>query len=109
MRSRRTCGNWKLPPTVNWKLHAVFALVRHEAYNEDTSLRIKRSQRNRFVNGRVFQFTVFGSIKPPGAKSDNDVRKNPAAEPIRGSTPEAGERCFLRRSCGLARGNRCPR
>jgi DNA invertase Pin-like site-specific DNA recombinase len=66
----------------NWRLNASFATIRHEMYNQDTSKRIKRSQQNRFVQGGVFQFEIYGYIKPPGAKNDADVRKDPDAEVI---------------------------
>jgi hypothetical protein len=56
--------------------------MRHEAYNKDTSNRIRRSLRNRFQEGSVFQFPLYGYIKPAGAKGDADVSKDPAAEPI---------------------------
>jgi hypothetical protein len=65
-----------------WRLHAFFAAMKHEQGNKDTSLRIKRTLRNRFVQGGVVQFTIFGYIKPPGAKSDDELQKDPAAESI---------------------------
>ena len=66
----------------DWRLHAFFAAMKHEQSNKDTSLRIKRTLRNRFVQGGVIQFTVFGYIKPPGAKNDGELQKDPAAEAI---------------------------
>src|SRR5262249_15587203 len=66
----------------DWRLGSFFAVMRHEAYNKDTANRIRRTLRNRFSQGGVIQFIVFGHIKPPGAKSDTELRKDPAAEPI---------------------------
>ena len=66
----------------DWRLHAFFAAMKHEQSNKDTSLRIKRTLRNRFVQGGVVQFTIFGYIKPPGAKNDDELQKDPAAEAI---------------------------
>jgi DNA invertase Pin-like site-specific DNA recombinase len=66
----------------NWRLAAIFAVLRHESYNQDTSERIKRTLRNRFQQGGVFQIPIYGYIKPPGAKGDTDVRKDPRAEPV---------------------------
>lgn len=66
----------------DWRLNSYFAVMRHEAYNRDTALRIRRSLRNRFSAGGVVQCEVFGYIKPPDAKSDADLRKDPNAEPI---------------------------
>ena len=66
----------------DWRLHAFFAAMKHEQSNKDTSLRIKRSLRNRFQQGGVVQFTVFGYVKPEGAKTDAELQKDPAAAPI---------------------------
>ena len=66
----------------NWRVLAGFASMRHELYNADTAKRIRRSLRNRFHMGGVVQSVVFGYIKPPGTKSDAEIQKDPAAEPI---------------------------
>jgi hypothetical protein len=66
----------------DWRLHAFFAAMKHEQSNKDTSLRIKRTLRNRFVQGGVIQFTIFGYIKPLGARNDGELQKDPAAEAI---------------------------
>lgn len=66
----------------DWRLTAFFAAMRHEAYNRDTGKRIRRTLRNRFVQGGVFQCAIYGYIKPPGAICDDDVRKDPDAEPV---------------------------
>lgn len=66
----------------DWRLGSFFAVMRHETYNKDTGQRIRRSLRNRFQNGGVFQFEIYGYIKPPDASSDADVQKDPSAEPI---------------------------
>jgi DNA invertase Pin-like site-specific DNA recombinase len=66
----------------DWRLGSFFAVMRHETYNRDTSLRIRRSLRNRFSQGGVVQTTIFGYIKPPGTSTDDALEKDPTAEPI---------------------------
>jgi DNA invertase Pin-like site-specific DNA recombinase len=66
----------------DWSLNAFFAGFRHELYNADTSKRIRRTLRARFQQGGVVQTVVYGYIKPPGAKTDAELQKDPAAEPI---------------------------
>lgn len=66
----------------DWKLNSCFAALRHESYNKDTSRRIRRSLRHRFEQGGVVQSVIFGYVKPAGAKSDADLRKDPAAESL---------------------------
>jgi DNA invertase Pin-like site-specific DNA recombinase len=66
----------------NWRLNAFFASFKHEMSNADTAARIRRSLRERFKDGGVIQFTIYGYIKPEGAKSDADLRKDPEAESV---------------------------
>ena len=66
----------------NWRMSAFFASFKHESSNKDTSRRIRRSHRNRFTQGGVCTTFPYGYIKPSGAKSDADIRKDPAAERI---------------------------
>ena len=66
----------------DWRLGSFFAVMRHEAYNADTSRRIRRSLRNRFSQGGVLRVSIYGYIKPPGATTDAELQKDPAAEPI---------------------------
>lgn len=66
----------------NWKLSGMFATLRHEQYNEDTSRRIRRSHRNRFQQGGVVQTFIFGVVKPPGAKTDDELYKDPNADAV---------------------------
>ena len=65
-----------------WRMSACFAAIRHEMYNADTAKRIRRSLRNRFSHGGILSIPIFGYIKPPGAKSEDELQKDPAAEPI---------------------------
>jgi DNA invertase Pin-like site-specific DNA recombinase len=65
-----------------WPLNAFFAAMRHEMYNADTSKRIRRSLRNRFQQGGVVQTTVYGYVKPPGAKTDGELQKEPTAQAV---------------------------
>lgn len=66
----------------DWQMNAMFSAYKHESYNRDTSNRIRRSLRNRFTQGGIVQTIIFGYIKPPGAKSDAELSKDPDAEPI---------------------------
>jgi DNA invertase Pin-like site-specific DNA recombinase len=66
----------------NWQMAAIFSAIKHQQFNEETSQRIKRTHRHRFTQGGVFQTTIFGYQKPPDAKCDADVTKDPSAEPI---------------------------
>lgn len=65
-----------------WELSSYFAVMRHETYNKDTSKRIRRSQRNRFIQGGVVQCLPYGYIKPHPHATDAECFKNPDAEPI---------------------------
>ncbi len=65
-----------------WRVLAGFACMRHELYNADTSNRIIRTQRNRFMNGGILQQLIFGLVKKPGATTDADVYRDPAAQPV---------------------------
>jgi DNA invertase Pin-like site-specific DNA recombinase len=65
-----------------WEMNAFFSVIRHEMYNRDTSSRIRRTLRNRFVQGGVIQFVLYGYDKPKGAKNDSELRKDPAAEAV---------------------------
>jgi DNA invertase Pin-like site-specific DNA recombinase len=66
----------------DWRMNALFAAFRHESANKDTALRIRRSLRHRFEKGGVVQTTIYGYVKPPGAKSDAELSKDPAAEAV---------------------------
>jgi DNA invertase Pin-like site-specific DNA recombinase len=65
-----------------WQDSAHIATWHHERSNRDTAERIRRTLNHRFDQGGVVQFTIYGYIKPPGAKSDQDLQKDPEAEPI---------------------------
>lgn len=56
--------------------------IRHEMYNQDTSARIRRALRGRFETGHLVCALPYGYIKPEGAKSEDLLRKDPAAEPF---------------------------
>ena len=66
----------------DWRLGAFFATFRHEQYNADTGKRIRRSLRNRFQQGGVFQYPIYGYVKPEGATTDDEIQKDLDAEPI---------------------------
>jgi site-specific DNA recombinase len=65
-----------------WQDTAYLSTWHHERANRDTSNRIRRSQQNRFDNGGMVQFLPYGYLKPEGVKYDQQVTKDPAAEPI---------------------------
>lgn len=65
-----------------WQLSSYFAAIRHEAYNQDTSKRIRRSLRNRFTQGGVVQCLPYGYIKPFPKATDQECSKDPQAESI---------------------------
>ena len=65
-----------------WEIPSYFAVMRHETYNRDTARRIRRSLRNRFSQGGVLRCPIFGYIVPEGAKTDDEMRRDPDAEPI---------------------------
>lgn len=66
----------------DWHLHSFFATMRHESYNRDTAKRIRRTLRNRFMQGGVVMTLTYGYIKPPGAKTDADIQKLPGCDAI---------------------------
>lgn len=65
-----------------WELSSYFAVIRHEAYNKDTSRRIRRSLRNRFSQGGVIQELPYGYTKPHSKATDTECFKNSEAEAI---------------------------
>ena len=66
----------------NWKQASFFVSLQNESFCKDTSERIKRSLRNRFKNGEIFQCEIYGYIKPHAGATDSEVYKDPNAEPI---------------------------
>ena len=66
----------------DWHLGALFSVFRHESYTRDTGKRIRRTLRNRFTQGGVVQSVIYGYVKPPGARTDADLRKDEAAGPV---------------------------
>jgi site-specific DNA recombinase len=66
----------------DWRLNAFFASMRHELYNADTAKRIRRTQRNRFMNGGMVKVPIFCIHKPPGCKLDTELQKIAELEPV---------------------------
>lgn len=64
----------------NWRTSSLFACMRHEAYNRDTSRRIQRTLRSRFTQGGVVQSMPYGYLKPHAHASDSECSKLPEAE-----------------------------
>ncbi len=65
-----------------WETNAVFSSLKNSAFCKDTSRRIKRSHRNRFDNGGIFQHEIWGHDKPDGKSHESDVTKLPKADRI---------------------------
>lgn len=65
-----------------WQQSALFATFRHESYNADTSRRIRRSLRNRFLNGGVVGTLPAGYVKPKAGATDLECSKDADAEPV---------------------------
>lgn len=66
----------------NWRQTTFFASFRHENYCLDTSKRIRRTLRNRFCQGGIYQFVIYGYLKPHAGAMDHEVTKDPAAEAV---------------------------
>jgi site-specific DNA recombinase len=66
----------------DWRLHSFFATFRHESYNRDTAKRIRRTSRNRFLQGGMVQTVIFCYCKPPGMKTDEQLEKIPDMAPF---------------------------
>lgn len=66
----------------NWRMSSMFACIRHETYNRDTSRRIQRTLRSRFAQGGVVQSLPYGYLKPHAHASDSECSKLPEAESV---------------------------
>ncbi len=65
-----------------WRDGAFMSSWHHERSNTDTSNRIKRSLRNRFQVGKIFRNPGPFYIIPEGAKTIQEVQKNPDAKEV---------------------------
>ena len=65
-----------------WRDAAFFVSYFYEKENRNRSLQIKGRLRSRFLAGGALRGPIFGYIKPAGAKTDEDLEKDPNAEPI---------------------------
>ncbi|PQO43836.1 recombinase family protein [Blastopirellula marina] len=65
----------------DWRFKAGFATMHHEFSNADTAKRIRRSLRNRFMQGMI-KTVPFGYLKPADGATDAEVTKDPDAGPI---------------------------
>ncbi len=65
-----------------WEDRSIFSAWHHERSNRDTSNRIKRTHRAKFLQGSCLSVPIYGYVKKPGAKSDDDVERLPEAEAI---------------------------
>ena len=65
-----------------WQDASIFSAWHHERSNRDTSDRIKRTHRSRFMQGGCLPRELFGYTKPLGAKHDGQMSKLASAEPI---------------------------
>jgi hypothetical protein len=66
----------------DWRMTAFFAAMKHELYNADNAKRIRRSQLARFESGGMLPCNIYGYLKPKDAETEDDVRKDPSAEPV---------------------------
>lgn len=57
----------------DWRLAALFASMKHENGNKDTSERIIRQMNYDFLNGGVLQHVPFWIIKPAGCRIDTEL------------------------------------
>jgi site-specific DNA recombinase len=65
-----------------WQDRSIFSAWHHERSNRDTSQRIKRTHRSRFIQGGCASLPIFGYRKGDGAKSDADWERVLEAETI---------------------------
>ena len=65
-----------------WQDCSIFSAWHHERSNRDTSDRIKRTHRSRFMQGGCLPCEIFGYVKPSGAKTDAHMIKLESAERI---------------------------
>jgi DNA invertase Pin-like site-specific DNA recombinase len=65
-----------------WLQGAYLAAMRHDLYIQDTVERVTRTAESQFDRGGAFACPIFGYIKPPGAKKETDIQKDPQAQPI---------------------------
>ena len=65
-----------------WRMHALFASFKHESGNKDTAQRIRRTLRNRFVQGGVVQTVQYGYAKGGDSAEDADLRKVDGAQAV---------------------------
>lgn len=68
--------------TDRWRNNAFFATMKHESHNSDTSKRIKRSHRNRFLTGQMVRSLPAGYIKPHPGASEDECTKAPGAQEV---------------------------
>jgi site-specific DNA recombinase len=66
----------------NWQQTAFFAAYKHSSFCQETSRRIRRTLRNRFINGGIVMCTQYGYIKPHPKASDEEMQKDPKAVPV---------------------------
>ena len=66
----------------NWRQAAFFAAYKHASFCIETAKRIRRSHRNRFMQGAIVLEMQYGYIKPHPKANDEEVYKDPAAIPI---------------------------
>ena len=60
-----------------WRQATFFASFKHESFCRETARRIRRTLRNRFREGGIFQCTIYGYIKPHSGAKDHEVTKDP--------------------------------
>jgi len=66
----------------NWKQASIFASFKNESFCKDTSNRIKRTLRNRFMKGEIFNCEIYGYNKPHAKATEAEVTRLPEAEAV---------------------------
>lgn len=65
-----------------WRVTGLVTSFTHEQHNVKASRRLKDRLRERFKTGGALACVIYGYVKPPHAKSDEEIRKIPAVQPI---------------------------
>jgi DNA invertase Pin-like site-specific DNA recombinase len=66
----------------DWRVTGLVTSFTHEQHNTKASRRLKDRLRERFKTGGAMACVIYGYVKPPHAKSDEEVKKDPKAQPI---------------------------
>jgi site-specific DNA recombinase len=65
-----------------WQKNALFDALNYGTSMSSVSRRLSRTKARQFEQGGCLKIVAYGYIKPPGARTDADLRKDPAAAPV---------------------------